>query len=110
MQTSRYQQLEDYLKAQQWKKADYETYRLMITTVGKEEGRGFTQDDAHLFCTEDQVGEEFKGCIEMTQMMLRTMGLNDYRVRLSFRDPRSEKYIGKPESWNKAERAIEEVA
>lgn len=72
--------------------------------------RGFTQDDAHLFCTEDQVGEEFKGCIEMTQMMLRTMGLNDYRVRLSFRDPRSEKYIGKPESWNKAERAIEEVA
>ncbi|HMO34691.1 MAG TPA: threonine--tRNA ligase, partial [Gemmatales bacterium] len=71
--------------------------------------RGFTQDDAHLFCTDDQVGAEFKSCIEMTQFMLRTMGLNDYRVRLSFRDPRSDKYVGDPESWNKAERAIEEV-
>jgi threonyl-tRNA synthetase len=72
--------------------------------------RGFTQDDAHLFCTDDQVGDEFKGCIEMTQMILRTMGLNDYRVRLSFRDPRSDKYVGKPESWDRAERVIEEVA
>ena len=72
--------------------------------------RGFTQDDAHLFCTDDQVGEEFKGCIEMTQMVLRTMGLNDYRVRLSFRDPRSDKYVGKAENWDKAERVIEEVA
>jgi len=72
--------------------------------------RGFTQDDAHLFCTDEQVGEEFRGCIEMTQMMLRTMGLNDYRIRLSFRDPRSDKYVGKAEAWDKAERAIEQVA
>jgi threonyl-tRNA synthetase len=72
--------------------------------------RGFTQDDAHLFCTDEQVGEEFRNCIEMTQMMLRTMGLHDYRVRLSFRDKRSDKYVGKGESWDKAERAIQEVA
>jgi threonyl-tRNA synthetase len=72
--------------------------------------RGFTQDDAHLFCTDDQVGDEFRGCIEMTQMMLRTMGLSDYKIRLSFRDPRSDKYVGKSESWDKAERAIEDVA
>lgn len=72
--------------------------------------RGFTQDDAHLFCTDDQVGDEFRGCIEMTQMMLRTMGLSDYKIRLSFRDPRSDKYVGKSESWDKAERAIEAVA
>jgi threonyl-tRNA synthetase len=72
--------------------------------------RGFTQDDAHLFCTDEQVGEEFRGCIEMTQMLLGTMGLTDYQIRLSFRDPRSDKYVGHPESWSKAERAIEEVA
>lgn len=72
--------------------------------------RGFTQDDAHLFCTDEQVGEEFRGCIEMTQMMLRTMGLNDYRIRLSLRDKRSDKYVGKAESWDRAERAIKEVA
>ncbi|HEY2841617.1 MAG TPA: threonine--tRNA ligase, partial [Pirellulales bacterium] len=72
--------------------------------------RGFTQDDAHIFCTEDQVGSEFRACIEMAQHVLRTLGLNDYRVRLGFRDPKSEKYVGKPESWAKAEAAIEAVA
>ena len=49
--------------------------------------RGFTQDDAHIFCTEDQVAEEFRGCIEMTQFVLRSLGLDNYRVRLGFRDP-----------------------
>ena len=49
--------------------------------------RGFTQDDAHLFCTEEQVAGEFRGCIEMTQFVLKTLGLDDYRVRLGFRDP-----------------------
>ena len=43
--------------------------------------RGFTQDDAHIFCTNEQVAEEFRGCIEMTQFVLRALGLNDYRVR-----------------------------
>jgi len=72
--------------------------------------RGFTQDDAHIFCTEDQVGAEFRACIEMAQFVLRTLGLNDYRVRLGFRDPKSDKYVGKAESWDKAEAAIEAVA
>ena len=49
--------------------------------------RGFTQDDAHLFCTDEQVADEFRGCIELTQFVLDTLGLNDYRVRLGFRDP-----------------------
>jgi threonyl-tRNA synthetase len=71
--------------------------------------RGFTQDDAHLFCTEDQVADEFRGCLEMTQLVLRTLGLEGYRVRLSFRDPKSDKYVGKPEVWDRAEAALERV-
>jgi threonyl-tRNA synthetase len=71
--------------------------------------RGFTQDDAHLFCTEDQVADEFRGCLEMTQFILETLGLADYRVRLSFRDPKSDKYVGKPEVWDRAERELEQV-
>ncbi|MGE0608221.1 MAG: threonine--tRNA ligase [Pirellulales bacterium] len=71
--------------------------------------RGFTQDDAHLFCTEDQVAEEFRGCLEMTQYILKTLGLNDYRVRLSFRDPDSDKYVGSPETWKRAEAELEAV-
>ena len=46
--------------------------------------RGFTQDNAHLFCTENQVADEFRGCMEMTQFFLKTLGLNDSRVRLGF--------------------------
>ena len=71
--------------------------------------RGFTQDDAHIFCTEEQVGDEFRGCIEMTQFILKALGLHDYRVRLGFRDPASDKYVGSEESWNKAEAALEEA-
>ncbi|HET6879529.1 MAG TPA: threonine--tRNA ligase [Pirellulales bacterium] len=65
--------------------------------------RGFTQDDAHLFCTEDQVADEVRGCIEMTQHILETLGLTDYRVRLGFRDPDSDKYVGSEASWARAE-------
>ena len=71
--------------------------------------RGFTQDDAHIFCTEDQVADEFRGCIEMTQLVLKTLGLDDYRVRLGFRDPTSDKYVGSPETWDKAEAALSRV-
>ena len=52
--------------------------------------RGFTQDDAHIFCTEDQVADEVRGCIDFTQTVLGSLGLSDYRVRLGFRDPTSE--------------------
>ena len=71
--------------------------------------RGFTQDDAHIFCTEEQVADEFRGCLEMTQFVLSTLGLDDYRVRLGFRDPASDKYVGKPEVWERAEAALEAV-
>src|SRR5687767_822903 len=71
--------------------------------------RGFTQDDAHLFCTEEQVADEFRGCLEMTQFVLKTLGLDDYRVRLGFRDPASDKYVGGDEVWSRAEQALEEV-
>ncbi|MEN6406867.1 MAG: threonine--tRNA ligase [Thermoguttaceae bacterium] len=71
--------------------------------------RGFTQDDAHIFCTEEQVADEFRGCIEMTQFVLKTLGLDDYRVRLGFRDPSSDKYVGSPETWQRAEAALESV-
>jgi threonyl-tRNA synthetase len=71
--------------------------------------RGFTQDDAHLFCTEEQVADEFRGCLEMTQSVLQALGMNDYRVRLGFRDPKSDKYVGSDESWAKAEASLESV-
>jgi threonyl-tRNA synthetase len=71
--------------------------------------RGFTQDDAHLFCTEEQVADEYRACIEMTQTVLEALGMNDYRVRLGFRDPHSDKYVGSDETWAKAEAALEEV-
>jgi threonyl-tRNA synthetase len=71
--------------------------------------RGFTQDDAHIFCTEEQVASEFRGCIEMTQFVLKTLGFDDYRVRLGFRDPTSDKYVGSAETWEQAEAALEHV-
>ena len=71
--------------------------------------RGFTQDDAHIFCTEDQVAEEFRGCLEMTKLVLATVGLDDYRVRLSFRDPDSDKYVGDSDIWDRAEAALRDV-
>jgi len=71
--------------------------------------RGFTQDDAHIFCTEEQVAGEFRGCIEMTQFVLKTLGLEDYRVRLGFCDPAGQKYVGSPETWQRAETALEAV-
>jgi len=71
--------------------------------------RGFTQDDAHLFCIEDQVPAEFSGCIEMTQFVLNCLGLSNYRVRLGFRDPASDKYVGGTDVWERAQNSLEEV-
>lgn len=67
--------------------------------------RGMTQDDAHLFCTEDQVAEELQGCLELVKIVFNTLGMNDYRVRVGLRDPDSDKYVGEPEQWDKAEAA-----
>jgi len=72
--------------------------------------RGFTQDDAHIFCTPDQLEAEIESCVELTQLVLRTLGLTDYRVRLGLRDADSDKYVGKIENWNLAEQNIRQVA
>ncbi len=71
--------------------------------------RGFTQDDAHIFCTEAQVADEFRGCLEMTQYVLNSLGMTDYRVRLGFRDPKSNKYVGDQRSWDAAQAALVDV-
>ncbi len=71
--------------------------------------RGFTQDDAHIFCTEDQVADEFRNCLEMTQTVLAALGMNDYRVRLGFRDPKSDKYVGGDAVWDRAEASLKAV-
>ncbi|MEM8732688.1 MAG: threonine--tRNA ligase, partial [Planctomycetota bacterium] len=71
--------------------------------------RGFTQDDAHIFCTPEQVEEEFRSTVELTSFVLESVGLSDYQVQLSLRDPDSDKYVGSDESWNKAEDALRRV-
>ena len=71
--------------------------------------RGLTQDDAHIFCTADQVEHEFRATIELTQFVLRSVGLDDYSVQLSLRDPNSDKYVGSEQNWNQAEGALRGV-
>ncbi|MEI6521627.1 MAG: threonine--tRNA ligase [bacterium] len=68
--------------------------------------RGFTQDDAHIFLTPDQLDKEFKDTVDLTLYVLRTLGLSDYRVRVSLRDPDSDKYVGDSANWDKAQAAI----
>lgn len=72
--------------------------------------RGFTQDDAHLFVTEDQIGDEVLGCIELVQIIFEKLGMEDYRVRVGLRDLDSDKYVGEPERWDKAEDACRAAA
>jgi threonyl-tRNA synthetase len=71
--------------------------------------RGFTQDDAHLFVTPEQVEGELKSELDLVLYVLKTLGLNDYRVRVSVRDPNSDKYVGPPALWEKAEATLLEV-
>lgn len=72
--------------------------------------RGFTQDDAHIFCTVDQVKGEFLKVLELTQMVIRKMGFDNFTAQISLRDPeKPEKYIGSDENWNAAEKAIIEA-
>ncbi|MCA3003867.1 MAG: threonine--tRNA ligase [Phycisphaerales bacterium] len=72
--------------------------------------RGFTQDDAHLFCTEDQVPAEIQGCLSLVKVIFATLGMKDYRVRVGLRNPDSNKYTGTAESWDKAEQACRDAA
>ncbi|HAK77571.1 MAG TPA: threonine--tRNA ligase [Runella sp.] len=73
--------------------------------------RGFTQDDAHIFCRADQVKDEFKRVIDLVQYVFRSLGFENYSAQISLRDPeKPEKYFGSDDDWNKAESAIIEAA
>ncbi len=73
--------------------------------------RGFTQDDAHLFCTSDQIKEEFCKVIDIILYIFKTLKFENYKAQVSLRDPNNkEKYIGTDENWEKAQRAIIEAA
>ena len=68
--------------------------------------RALTQDDAHVFCTEEQVQEEFGRALEVIREVLDTYGFTDYRVRLSLRDPNDPKYLAGDERWSRAEESL----
>lgn len=72
--------------------------------------RGFTQDDAHLFCTEEQIPGEIQGCLSLVKVIFNVLGMKDYRVRVGLRDKDSSKFTGSPESWDKAEAACIDAA
>jgi threonyl-tRNA synthetase len=73
--------------------------------------RGFTQDDAHIFCTVDQVKEEVGNVIDLVLYIFRTLKFEDFIAQVSLRDPENpDKYIGKDENWENAEKAIQEIA
>jgi threonyl-tRNA synthetase len=73
--------------------------------------RGFTQDDAHIFCRPDQVKEEFIKVIDLVLYVFKALGFEDFTAQISLRDPNDrDKYIGTDEAWNKAESAIIEAA
>ncbi len=73
--------------------------------------RGFTQDDAHIFCTPDQLKDEFKAVIDIILYIFKTLDFKDYTAQISLRDPNNHvKYIGSDENWEKSERAIIEAA
>ncbi len=73
--------------------------------------RGFTQDDAHIFCTPDQLKKEFEGVIDIVLYIFKTLDFKEFITQISLRDPADkEKYIGSDENWEKSEKAILEVA
>ncbi|MFN3952425.1 MAG: threonine--tRNA ligase [Thermaurantimonas sp.] len=73
--------------------------------------RGFTQDDAHIFCTPEQLKEEFKKVIDLVLYIFKALDFSDYKAQISLRDPENpDKYIGSDNNWKKAEQAIIEAA
>jgi threonyl-tRNA synthetase len=68
--------------------------------------RGFTVDDSHLFVTPEQLDDEFLSVVDLILSVFNSLQLKNFKARLSFRDPESDKYIGSDEAWNKAENAI----
>lgn len=72
--------------------------------------RGLTQDDAHIFCTPEQVEQEIRSTVGLVQHIFGALGLNDYRVQVSLREPGSDKYVGDPKVWDRAEEVLKRVA
>ena len=72
--------------------------------------RGLTQDDAHIFCMHEQVEAEVRDTVDLTLKTLQTLGLMDYRVQVSLREPGSDKYTGDPANWDRAEETLKRVA
>src|SRR5438477_1572005 len=72
--------------------------------------RGFCQDDAHLFCTPDQLEHEVRVTVELVQHIFTVLGLTNYRVQVSLRDPKSDKYTGDPKNWDRAEETLQRIA
>ena len=71
--------------------------------------RGFTQDDSHLFVTPEQLDAEFLSVVDLTLFVFKNLQLENFKARLSFRDPTLDKYIGSDEAWEKAESAIRQA-
>ncbi len=71
--------------------------------------RGFTQDDAHIFCTRDQIKSEIEACLDFAEAVLKTFGFAEYRVELSTHQPGNADFIGTPEEWAEAESALKGV-
>ncbi|WP_414657212.1 threonine--tRNA ligase [Deinococcus sp. VB343] len=71
--------------------------------------RGFTQDDAHIFCRPDQIKSEFLSVLDLTVLVLKTFGMTDVRFRVGVREPGSDKYVGEDAYWEMAERQIIEA-
>jgi threonyl-tRNA synthetase len=71
--------------------------------------RGFTQDDAHIFCTPEQIEDEIAGCIDFAESVLKTFGFEEFKVELSTWDPGDKKFIGNAEKWNGAVGSLTKV-
>jgi threonyl-tRNA synthetase len=72
--------------------------------------RGFTQDDAHIFCTPEQIVSEIEACLDFAEAVLKTFGFNEYRVELSLHDPnKAGEFVGNAADWEKAESALKGV-
>ena len=71
--------------------------------------RGFTQDDAHIFCTRDQINAEIEDCLDFAEAVLTTFGFKEYRVELSTHQPGNPDFIGTPEEWAQSEAALRDV-
>ncbi|MDR3273800.1 MAG: threonine--tRNA ligase [Puniceicoccales bacterium] len=72
--------------------------------------RGFTQDDAHIFCRADQLNDEIDGCLRLVRLIFSTLGIAEFRVRIGLRDKGSSKYIGSDSNWQASEEALRKSA